>query len=102
MRSRPPPGRGRRPTRAGRRPAAGGSSTYYAPVSRPDATPRGPARSLSLMVVVRRLQGQPQVGHPRDLLRHDVDHALLVLQAPGDDERGLQVDDEPALLEEPR
>src|ERR1700679_1671727 len=65
----------------------------YVPVPSPDAIS---------VVVMRGRHGQPEVGHPLDPLRHDVDHALLVLKAARDDERGLEVDDEPRLLEEPR
>src|SRR5471032_1231324 len=54
------------------------------------------------MEVVGAADRQPQVRHPPDLLSHDMDHALLVLQAAHDEERRLEVDDEARLLEETR
>jgi hypothetical protein len=52
-------------------------------------------------VVVAFGGGEAERGHDRQLLRHHVDHVAFVLNAAGDHQRRLQVDQQPAWLKQP-
>ncbi len=57
---------------------------------------------ITLSEIVPGLGGQAEAGHGGDLFRHHVDHAFLVLQAAGNDQRRLEVDDDARFFEQRR